>query len=120
VLVFGELHGLSATTYAQVIGGSLLMILGVAAILAFERLSERVLSGVPPRSAKSDRYGSRPTSSKLAWMVASPWAKPLPRAALRLALRRASHRRFICLGTIARVPDIPAHWILQSFSPSFL
>src|SRR6266481_4970394 len=32
ILVFGELHGRSATTYAQVIGGSLLMILGVAAI----------------------------------------------------------------------------------------
>src|SRR5579871_4972927 len=32
VLVFGELHGRSSSTYAQVIGGSLLMILGVGAI----------------------------------------------------------------------------------------
>jgi len=32
VLVFGELHGSSATTYSQVIGGSLLMMFGVGAI----------------------------------------------------------------------------------------
>src|SRR5947199_1308237 len=40
VLVFGELHGRSSTTYAQVIGGSLLMILGVAAI-AFSSASQQ-------------------------------------------------------------------------------
>lgn len=34
VLVFGELHGKSDTTYAQVIGGSLLMMMG-AAVIAF-------------------------------------------------------------------------------------
>ena len=32
VFVFGELHGSNASTYAQVLGGSLLMMLGVAAI----------------------------------------------------------------------------------------
>src|ERR1700726_2593946 len=32
VLVFGELHGRSAATYVQVVGGSLLMMLGVGAI----------------------------------------------------------------------------------------
>src|SRR5258707_9453584 len=32
ILVFGELHGRGASLYAQVIGGSLLMMLGVAAI----------------------------------------------------------------------------------------
>src|SRR5258707_9010362 len=40
VLVFGELHGRSTTTYAQVIGGSLLLILCAAAI-ALSRSSQK-------------------------------------------------------------------------------
>src|SRR5262250_1307164 len=57
VLVFGELHGRSATTLTQVIGGSLLMIVGVGAI-AFSSASQQ--ENAQWRAAaqrESERYG---------------------------------------------------------------
>src|SRR5262249_33588323 len=40
IFVFGELHGRSSSTYAQVVGGSLLMMLGVGAIAFSSAQSE--------------------------------------------------------------------------------
>ena len=111
VLVFGELHGRSTTTYTQVIGGSLLMILGVGAI-ALSSASQR--ENAQWRAAalrESDRYGlaadfvearmdgrqsageAAPTRSLLDWFF----------VALATAV-------FIYFATLARVPDIPARW----------
>src|SRR5215471_11396289 len=57
VLVFGELHGRSATTYAQVIGGSLLMILGVGAIAFSSATQEESSQWRAAAQRESDRYG---------------------------------------------------------------
>jgi len=60
VLVFGELHGRSTSTHTQVIGGSLLMILGVGAI-AFSCATQQENSQWRAAAQReSDRYGLAP------------------------------------------------------------
>jgi drug/metabolite transporter (DMT)-like permease len=111
VLVFGELHGRSTTTYAQVIGGSLLMILGVAAI---------ALSSASPKESEhwkaaalreSDRYALSPefVEARMDGRQSSDEATP-SRGLIDWLFVALATAVFICLGTIARVPDIPAHW----------
>src|SRR5262249_33870724 len=57
VLVFGELHGRSTATYMQVIGGSLLMILGVGAI-AFSSATQKESSQWRAAAQREcERYG---------------------------------------------------------------
>src|SRR6185437_17118661 len=57
VLVFGELHGRSATTYSQVIGGSLLMILGVGAIAFSSATQQENAQWRVAAQRESVRYG---------------------------------------------------------------
>jgi glucose uptake protein GlcU len=57
ILVFGELHGKSHATYMQVIGGSLLMILGVAAIAASSATGKEQLRWKEAALRESGRYG---------------------------------------------------------------
>src|SRR5215475_197402 len=57
VLVFGELHGRSSTTYAQVIGGSLLMILGVGAIAFSSATGQEQSQWRAAAQRESSRYG---------------------------------------------------------------
>src|SRR5690348_13726914 len=57
VLVFGELHGRSATTYSQVIGGSLLMILGVGAIAFSSATGQESAQWRAAAQRESVRYG---------------------------------------------------------------
>jgi glucose uptake protein GlcU len=111
VLVFGELHGRSTTTYAQVIGGSFLMILGVGAI-AFSSASQQENSQWRAAAQReSSRYGiaadfiearldgrqsageSAPSRTLLDWLF----------VALATAV-------FLYFASIARIPDIPARW----------
>jgi drug/metabolite transporter (DMT)-like permease len=57
ILVFGELHGKSQSTYAQVIGGSLLMMLGVGAISLSSASGEEQERWKEAAQRESDRYG---------------------------------------------------------------
>jgi len=111
VLVFGELHGRSSTTYTQVIGGSLLMILGVAAI-AFSSASQQESSQWRTAAQReSQRYNlscdfveARLDGRQSAGEVAPSrglfdW--------LFVALTTAI---FMYFGTTARVPNLSAHW----------
>ncbi|HWZ97301.1 MAG TPA: GRP family sugar transporter [Candidatus Dormibacteraeota bacterium] len=111
VLVFGELHGRSTTTYTQVIGGSLLMILGVAAIALSSASPKESAQWKAAALRESNRYAlsadfvearmdgrqsaeeSAPSRGLLDWLF----------VALATAV-------FIYFASIARVPDIPAHW----------
>jgi hypothetical protein len=111
VLVFGELHGRSTTTYTQVIGGSLLMILGVAAI-AFSSASQKESRQWRAAALReSDRYG---LSSDFVEARMDGRQSPGEAAPSRglfdwlfVALATAA---FIYFATLARVPNIPAHW----------
>ena len=57
VLVFGELHGRGFSLYAQVIGGSLLMMLGVGAIALSSATSEEQCSWKDAADREATRYG---------------------------------------------------------------
>src|ERR1700737_3485664 len=57
ILVFGELHGLGASTYVQVIGGSLLMMAGVGAIAFSSATGREQLQWKEAAQRESQRYG---------------------------------------------------------------
>lgn len=57
ILVFGELHGKGQTTYLQVIGGSLLMILGVGAIAFSSATANEQRHWKEAAERESRRYG---------------------------------------------------------------
>src|ERR1700732_1420328 len=56
VLVFGELHGSGASTYLQVVGGSLLMMLGVGAIAFSSAIGKEQLRWKDAAQRESRRY----------------------------------------------------------------
>src|SRR4029077_20753888 len=60
ILVFGELHGRGHATYAQVIGGSLLMMLGVGAIALSSATGKERSRWKDAAQQESDRYGVAP------------------------------------------------------------
>ena len=57
MFVFGELHGSSASTYMQVIGGSLLMMLGVAAIALSSATGAEQVQWAAATQRECERYG---------------------------------------------------------------
>ncbi len=57
ILVFGELHGRRHATYVQVVGGSLLMMLGVGAIALSSATSKERLRWKDAAQQESERYG---------------------------------------------------------------
>jgi len=57
IFVFGELHGSSASTYMQVIGGSLLMMLGVAAIALSSATGGEQVQWAAAAQRECERYG---------------------------------------------------------------
>src|SRR5215831_1202639 len=57
IFVFGELHGRSSSTYAQVIGGSLLMMLGVGAVAFSSAPGEEQTRWKEAAQREGRRYG---------------------------------------------------------------
>ena len=57
IFVFGELHGSGASTYMQVIGGSLLMMLGVAAIAFSSATGAEQVQWAAATQRECQRYG---------------------------------------------------------------
>lgn len=57
IFVFGELHGSGASTYMQVIGGSLLMMLGVAAIAFSSTTGAEQVEWAAATQRECQRYG---------------------------------------------------------------
>src|ERR1700681_2505191 len=57
IFVFGELHGSGASTYMQVIGGSLLMMLGVAAIAFSSATGAEQMQWAAATERECQRYG---------------------------------------------------------------
>src|SRR3984957_15267542 len=57
IFVFGELHGSGASTYMQVIGGSLLMMLGVAAIAFSSTTGAEQVQWAAATQRECQRYG---------------------------------------------------------------
>ncbi len=111
VLVFGELHGRSPTTYLQVIGGSLLMIAGVAAIIFSSATKRESAQWRAAAQREAARYGLSPdfVEARLDGRQ-SPEESAPSRTLIDWILVAVASGVFIYFAWIAKVPDIGADW----------
>ncbi|HEY4817157.1 MAG TPA: GRP family sugar transporter [Candidatus Acidoferrum sp.] len=110
-LVFGELHGHRDSVYAQVIGGSLLMMAGVAAI-AFSsatRSEQTCWKQAAHREGQRYRIDSEYVDARMDGRQAASEAKP-SRTAIDWLLVAAVTAVFAYFATTARVPQIALNW----------
>ncbi|MGB2622058.1 MAG: GRP family sugar transporter [Candidatus Acidiferrum sp.] len=116
ILVFGELHGRSASLYAQVIGGSLLMAAGAGAI---------ALSSVPRKEharwkqaaeREGQRYGvdanyiQAGLAGKETIPAANQPARSSSRSLLDYLLVFTATAIFLVLAILARAPNLSLNW----------
>jgi drug/metabolite transporter (DMT)-like permease len=111
ILVFSELHGRSSSTYLEVIGGSLLMMLGVAAIAFSSATGQEQSRWKAAAIRESDRYDvaadfveARMDGRQLAGEL-----KP-SRSALDWFLVITATSVFAIFAAMARVPQMSLHW----------
>lgn len=111
VLVFGELHGRSASTYAQVIGGSLLMLAGVGAIAASSASSGEQKRWKEAAQREGRRYGvdAEYVEARMEGRQASGEEKP-SRTLWDWLLVALASGVFLVLALMARVPQIAVNW----------
>jgi glucose uptake protein GlcU len=111
VLVFGELHGRSTTTYLQVIGGSLVMILGVGAIAFSSATQQENSQWRAAARRESVRYGLSAdfVEARLDGRQSSGEAAP-SRSLLDWFFVALATAIFIYFASIAEIPNIPADW----------
>jgi drug/metabolite transporter (DMT)-like permease len=111
VLVFGELHGRSSTTYAQVIGGSLLMIVGVGAIAFSGATKQENSQWRAAAQRESDRYGLSADFVEARLDGRQFSGEPAPsRTLVDWCFVALATGIFIYFGSIAEIPNIPANW----------
>jgi len=111
ILVFGELHGRGHATYAQVIGGSLLMMLGVGAIALSSATSKERSRWKDAAQQESDRYGVAPeyVQARMDGRQATGEVPPKRRAVDWILIAGAT-AVFVGFARIARVPELSIHW----------
>jgi len=111
MLVFGELHGRGHSIYAQVIGGSLLMMAGVAAIAFSSATSSEQTQWKHAAHRESRRYNieSEYVDARMDGRQSASEAKP-SRTALDWLLVAAATAIFAYFGATARLPQIQLNW----------
>src|SRR5467141_3084715 len=111
MLVFDELHGSSHSVYAQVIGGSLLMMAGVAAIALSSATSSEQTQWKQAAHRESQRYNieSDYVEARMDGRQAASEAKP-SRTAIDWLLVAAVTAIFVYFGGTARLPQISLNW----------
>lgn len=111
VLVFGELHGKGSGVYVEVVGGSLLMMLGVGAIALSSATGEEQTQWRVAAQRESIRYGvaKEYVEARFHGHQAASEAKPR-RGALDWFLVAVATSILIAFATIARVPDFSFAW----------
>jgi hypothetical protein len=110
LLVFGELRGGAATTYGQVIGGSLLMALGAVAIALASATGAEHRRWQEAAEREGARYGIDPTYVRAALAGESSSTSPSRRTWLDWLLVGIATATFIGFGIVARVPQLTLHW----------
>ncbi len=115
ILVFGELHGRSASLYAQVIGGSLLMAAGAGAIALSSITGKEHARWREAAERESQRYGV-----DAAYVKAGLSGNDTPhetgqprrrgRTLLDLLLVAAATSIFVALAVLARAPSLAVNW----------
>ena len=110
-LVFGELHGRSHSIYAQVIGGSLLMMAGVAAISFSSATSSEQTCWKQAAHRESQRYNieSEFVDARMDGRQSSSEASP-SRTAIDWLLVAIATAVFAFFGATARIPQIQLNW----------
>ena len=105
ILVFGELDGRGASLYVQVIGGSLLMMLGVAAIAFSSATGKEQSRWKEAARREGERYDVAQdyVEARMDGRQAANEAKP-SRSALDWLLVAGATCVFVVLATMARVP----------------
>src|SRR5712664_3220679 len=111
ILVFGELHGRGVSLYVQVIGGSLLMMLGVGAIALSSATGKEQTRWKEAAQREGERYDVAHdyVEARMDGRQAANEAKP-SRSALDWVLVAAATFIFVVLATMARVPQISFRW----------
>ena len=107
VLVFGELHGKGYVTHLEVVGGSLLMMLGVGAIARSSATGEEQTRWREAAHRESLRYGvaAEYVEARLDGRQAASEAKPR-RSALDWLLVAVATSILLAFARIARVPEL--------------
>ena len=111
ILVFGELHGRGHSLYAQVIGGSLLMMAGVAAIAFSSATSGEQSRWKQAAHREGQRYNIAAdyVEARMDGRQAASEAKPA-RTAIDWLLVLAVTSIFVYFSTAARLPQIEINW----------
>jgi drug/metabolite transporter (DMT)-like permease len=111
ILVFGELHGRAHSTYAQVIGGSLLMMAGVAAITLSSATSSEQTRWKQAAHREGRRYNidAEYVEARMDGRQSASEAKP-SRTATDWLLVAAATAIFAYFGATARLPQLAITW----------
>jgi drug/metabolite transporter (DMT)-like permease len=110
-LVFGELHGRSHSIYAQVIGGSLLMMAGVAAIAFSSATNSEQTQWKQAANRESQRYNveSDYVAARMDGRQSASESKP-SRTAIDWLLVAIATAVFAYFAATARLPQIQLNW----------
>jgi drug/metabolite transporter (DMT)-like permease len=110
LLVFGELRGGAATTYGQVIGGSLLMALGAVAIALASATGAEHRRWQDAAAREGTRYGIDPAYVRASLAGESSSGSPGRRTWLDWVLVGGATATFVGFGMVARVPQLTIGW----------
>ena len=111
ILVFGELHGRSSSVYVEVIGGSLLTMLGVAAIAFSSATGQEQTRWKEAAARESDRYrvAADFVEARMDGRQVLGEAKPSHNG-LDWLLVVAATSVFVVFAAMARVPQMSLQW----------
>jgi Sugar transport protein len=111
IFVFGELRGSSASTYSQVIGGSLLMMLGVGAIAFSSAAGKEQAHWKEASQRESRRYNIAEdfVQARMQGMQTPGEIRP-PRTVWDWLLVTIATAIFVWFATLARAPRMAFHW----------
>ncbi len=111
VFVFGELHGSGTSTYMQVIGGSVLMMLGVAAIAFSSAAGKEQAKWQEASRRESQRYNIAQdyVEARMQGMLTAGEVRP-PRTMWDWLLVAVASGIFVFFATLARTPRMSFHW----------
>jgi glucose uptake protein GlcU len=111
IFVFGELRGSGASTYMQVIGGSLLMMLGVAAIAVSSAGGKEQEQWKQAARRESRRYGIAEdyVEARMQGKQVTGETRP-PRSLLDWTLVAVATTIFLIFAAMARAPMMSLHW----------
>lgn len=111
IFVFGELHGRGASLYLQVVGGSLLMMLGVGAIAFSSATGQEQSQWKEAAQREGRRYGVAAdyVEARMDGRQAAGEAKP-SRSAWDWLLVAIATTVFVVFAAMARVPQLSFQW----------